>query len=440
MDKSRPSKIKRIRCFIHQKTKNLFLFALKSGLSPQQYAKMSYIFDYFFERKEISLTRKYIARISARPRKNRITVAFMVVNPATWNSLRAVYEAMASNPLFQIYLVAQPDLRDPEGRNPAYALLSSLYSAVINAFEHQKWFDITAVSPDYVFYSYPYEHAYYEAYKAREMRKYAKICLIQYGYNFEQDATFYISHNFNFLKNVALFFAANETIQQCLKPLFRSLTSPYPRLLHLGYPLFDWDPPASQTSDRPCILWTPRWTSSAQKGNKQSHFIDYYRSFLSFARQHPEVTLIIRPHPLMFSNFLETGVMTQDQIDAFKAQCRESPNIELDEQADYFPGISRASAIVSDFSALLAEYFVLNKPVIYCDGHRGFSKEALIMDASLYHARSWEEIERRLLQLLSGHDEMKEKRLQALKQFLPEGRGSIAERIVESIKEDHYGA
>ena len=423
--------------------KTSLYFFLRLVLGEQKYVKTIFSLDYAFGKKELNLTRKYRAQIYQKNKKDKITVVVVIWMTEMWNSLKPVYEIIAKNLMFDAYILAQPhlfDTKNQKGQNPAYEILSKMYETktVINAFQNGKWFDLKDLNPDYVFYSYPYEMYYHDSYQSKAVREYAKICLIQYGYNFEIDSTFCISHNFEFLKNVAIHFVANGTINSTLQKVFGKKYA-YPKVVNFGYPRFDLLD-VNNTFDSKTILWTPRWTSADLKFNKQSHFLSYYKEFLNFAKNHSDVTVIIRPHPLMFSNFLRKGVMTQNEIDNFKAQCKSIENIELDENADYIPSVKRASVIVSDFSALLAEYFVMEKPVIYCDGNRGFSKEAMIMDSCLYHATKWSEIEKQVLSLLSGKDEMTEKRIESLKDFLPNGRGKAAEHILDFIRKDYYGA
>lgn len=262
--------------------------------------------------------------------------------------------------------------------------------------------------------------------------------MIQYGYNLQIDSIFCICHNFIFLKNVAIYFAANETIKKKLKRLLNIKNCEYPKVLNFGYSRFDLLSPGKQKNKK-CILWTPRWTSPDLKFNKQSHFLSYYKNILNFAQIHPEIDIIIRPHPLMFGNFLQKGLMTVDEINEFKSKCKNISNVELDETVDYMQSLNRATIIISDFTALLAEYFIMGEPVIYCDDNKGFSKEGLIIDKSLYHEYSWEGIENRLNSLISGKDEKKEDRKVALKKFLPNGIGQVSNNIMSFLEKDYYG-
>lgn len=424
--------------------KSCLYFVLKLFLSKQKSFQAMFLCDYFFGRKDVQYTVNCINEINKKPKQKKIKVVFICWMTEMWSSLRTVYEELQKNPGFDVYILAQPhttDIKYMKDQNPAYEFLSGLYGKkrVINAFEKKSWFDLKAFNPDYVFYSYPYEIYYYEGYMSCEVRKFAKVCLIQYAYNFETDATFCASHNFTFLKNVSIHFVADNTIKHALEKVLKNKKSNYPKIINFGYPRFDLLESIKKIKGKKTVLWTPRWTSPDRKLNKQSHFLSYYKKLLEFASMHSDINFIIRPHPLMFGNFLQKGVMTETEINDFKTQCKKMKNVELDESADYIPSISKASVIISDFTGLLAEYFIIGKPIIYCDGNRGFSREALILDSSLYHEDSWEKIEERLNKLLSGKDDMEKFRKEALKQFLPNGKGQTSKKIVDFLKDDYYG-
>lgn len=53
------------------------------------------------------------------------------------------------------------------------------------------------------------------------------------------------------------------------------------------------------------------------------------------AQAFPKVEFVVRPHPLMFDNFIHTGEMTESEVENFKSTCRSAPNIRLDQSGEY---------------------------------------------------------------------------------------------------------
>ena len=381
--------------------------------------------------------------LSDKNKKEKITIVFIIWMVEMWNSLRAVYERACEYPLFNVYILAQPHMSDvklQKGQNPAFNYLSILYGEdkVINAKKNGEWYDIKNLMPDYVFYTYPYEYHYYDFYKSSYVSNFAKVCLIQYGYTFQIGILFYVAYNFDFSKNVAIQFVANETIKRNLVKLYKKKFD-YPKISNSGYPLFDLIKKETTDNRTPCILWTPRWTSPDQKFNMQSSFLKYEKEFIKFASEHPFVKIIIRPHPRLFENFLSKGIMTKQEIEDFKNKCTLIPNLSLDENPDYMPSVNKATIIVSDYTALLAEYFIKEKPVIYCDCNRGFTKESFIMDSSFYHANNWNEISKCINSLINGEDALKQKRKELLGKFIPNTHMKSSDKILEFVKEDYFG-
>lgn len=427
----------------HRLLKTAISYVAKILLPEKKYLIIYNRLDYIFGRKDLQEKNREYLQISSQEKNEKITIVFVIWMVEMWNSLRAVYETACNNPLMNVFIIAQPhisDVKHLKGQNPAYTYLKKLYGEdkVIDAHKNGEWFELKNLKPNYVFYTYPYEYHYYDLYKSKNVSNYAKVCLIQYGYTFQVDTLFYVGYNFEFSKNVAIQFAANETTKKNLAKLYKTKKSYYPKITNYGYPLFDLVKKEKTTNQKQCILWTPRWTTPDQKFNMQSSFLKYVAKFIDFSINNSDVEIIIRPHPRLFENFISKGIMTKQEIEDFKNKCKNIKNLELDENSDYIPSVNKATIIVSDYSALLAEYFIKEKPVIYCDGNKGFTKEALLMDSSFYHARNWDDIEGYINNLLNGHDDLKQKRKALLTQFLPNGNNKASENIINFIQQDYY--
>ena len=50
-----------------------------------------------------------------------------------------------------------------------------------------------------------------------------------------------------------------------------------------------------------------------------SSFLKYKSIFFSIADEHPEISILVRPHPLMFNNFIHTGLMTEEEVKEYNA-------------------------------------------------------------------------------------------------------------------------
>ena len=242
------------------------------------------------------------------------------------------------------------------------------------------------------------------------------------------------------MKNVAMIFATCRSAEKKLKQYYGKTFKSYPKILFNGFSRFDLIKKTETKNEKKCILWAPRWTAPSQrKYDTASSFFKYYQKFLLFASSHPELDFIIRPHPLMFPNFLAQKLITPSEIDDYMHQCNLLGNIQFDEGADYLSTINRTDIFITDYSSLILEYFITGRPVIFLAKGKGFVPEAQQMDKTLYHAFSWNEIEGLLNNLISGNDEMKEKRFSVMNEFLPKQSESISSVILDTIKNDYSG-
>lgn len=55
------------------------------------------------------------------------------------------------------------------------------------------------------------------------------------------------------------------------------------------------------------FLWIPRWTTPADD-NEKSTFLMYKDFLLNYFSNNAELSLIIRPHPLMFDNYIKKDI------------------------------------------------------------------------------------------------------------------------------------
>lgn len=395
----------------------------------------------FISRKEIRNTAKLADGLRATKKKDKIELVFIVYMPETFTSLQTIYEAALKDVKFSVHILAQPHVDNQQGllgKNPAYEYLKPLCQNVINAFENETWFELRNLSPDYVFYSRPYNHQYYSEYLPENVRNYAKVCFHQYSYDMDRTADFYTVYNYQFLRNVSFVFNSAESTRRRVKKMFPKTKSVYPKVLCLGFPRFELlrrelrEVPLQTT-----VLWTPRWATGKKQGKKQTHFFDYVDDFFSFAERNKDINFIIRPHPLMFANFLQQGLISLEYIDDLYVKCNTLGNVEIDTDKTYFTSLRKATVLLSDYSALIVEFFVLGRPIVYCDDASTFNYETKRMDKTLYHANNWNEIESQLENLISGNDPMAEKRLSEIKLMMDER--SAGKNIINCLKNDYFG-
>ena len=394
--------------------------------------------------------KKSVREIEKRPRnfKNGPKVVFVLQFPAAWNSFKTVYEAARQKGL-SVFVLCIPTFDDKNGeylsgeglKNDSYEFCMQNGISCIDAWTDGLWYDLKNYEPDYVFYSRPYDSLYPKEYKSGAVCQYAKICFIPYTYNLEEGQLFRVVFFMGFMSNTYICFAPSKLCMNNCKKIYRLKELFVPEsFVCLGYPNLDSyaDLKYQKAKNFLNILWLPRWTTSEEKNNTPSHFVPYFNKFIQFAKSHNEIQIIIRPHPLMFTNFIDKKVITEHEVQEIYRVVDSMSNVIFDKEKDYTISVKKADIVVSDFSSLLMDAFVTEKTVIFCEDAKEYlNEEGRLMDSAFYHADTWEQVEEELESLIQGKDTLGEKRREMINKIFPNLDGKIGERILEYIITDY---
>lgn len=138
---------------------------------------------------------------------------------------------------------------------------------------------------------------------------------------------------------------------------------------------------------------------------------------LEYAKAHPEIRWVFKPHPLLRRRLIENGFMTRQEVDdCYQAWERIGITCYDGGYADLF---KRSRALVTDSGSFLLEYMTVGKPLIRLepvDFNMRFSPVfARVLD-SFYTCRSVDEMKAALkLVVEDRQDPRREERQTAAK-------------------------
>lgn len=162
--------------------------------------------------------------------------------------------------------------------------------------------------------------------------------------------------------------------------------------------------------------------------------MDYFWDFVSFFKENPELEIIIRPHPLMFSHFLSRGVLSVSEYQNIINTIEGQGNMSLDVSADYLNSFEKADVLISDLSSLIVEFFITGKPIIYCGETTAFCPECQRMAEGFYIADDFATVRDSILSLHHDNDSLRENRKKIVFDVFKKS-GSIGHDIADSIIE-----
>lgn len=367
----------------------------------------------------------YIAKNKKRVEKKIdnnevLNVVFVVQYIPGWNKLEPIFSKMQNDQRFNPTIVCVPlniknhVLMDKNGNDTYQYFINHGYKAVNAFLDDGSWFDLKQLKPDYLFHSRPYNYFMPIDYTSNKVVKYCLICNIMYGACLaENDQTVCI--NKDYFKNVYCYFAFDLYEMSYYKSIFRiGISNNIQKCFPYGATGIEQILKSKienrKTNFKKTVLWTPRWSTDPFVGG--SNFFNYRATITCLAEDNKDVLFVFRPHPLMFSNFVKTGEMTENEVEEFKKYCQIQDNIILDESNDYSLTFWNSDILITDLSGIVPEYFITKKPIIYCHSNVCFkyteSIEKLIH--SCYEAKKSTDVNSFFYQLINSNDCMLKKR------------------------------
>ena len=121
----------------------------------------------------------------------------------------------------------------------------------------------------------------------------------------------------------------------------------------------------------------------------------------------------------MLNNFIETGEMTKDEVEAFKEYCRTENNLILDEEKEYNQTFWNSDILITDVSSIVPEYFITKHPIIYCHSNINYqyTNFARNMIHSCYEVYNKSKLITSLSKLIFDKDEKEQLRIQCIDSY-----------------------
>lgn len=398
--------------------------------------------------------------VSARfkkQKKQKINLIFVCHRPAIWIYQKSIYECAMSDSRFNVTIVTIPNKSNIDGLGlsheiyndeGAWEYFKDFKCNVINGYDfHTKEFiDLKKLNPHYVFFQQPYNAIRPKKYSAERVFKYAKLCFIFYSYDF-------LNHNYgtipyvfgmDFFKYNYFIFAANKyekqqyvdgikLSQQCFNYdniIISGSTSLDNIDCYKNSSAFIW-----KNKNGFKILRSARWCTS----ENNCTFLEYEKKLFDFCDSE-EYSLVFRPHPQAFKNYVFEKLMTEQEINEMVNRYNKSVNCHIDLSKDYKNTIYSSDVLVTDPSGLAFEYLLTEKPIIYTKKSNESLNDfalATFVEAS-YCVENWDELVEVILMLKIGKDPKKQKRLDIINKYFKKNQNA-GKLIIDTIAKDFYG-
>ena len=338
----------------------------------------------------------------------RIKVVFLTFYFEAWDALADVFAIMKSDERFEAKVVSIPrrfSKDEPFGKEDQ---VSAFFDSM--GVPHERFdFEDSSIglqklrefAPDYVFINYPWQRNYQPGYRVDELAKFTKVCYVPYyslalvnepgevgvtPYLYTQRsnqlASLVFTQDPNTLSAYAKTQRGNGYVHLTGTPKLDALV----RKSHEGG---SW--PLGNTGNRR-MVWAPHHSFSNAWLNF-GVFPEIFQNMLTFAQEHTELDIVMRPHPIMFGTLVERDVIPQEVLTDWIERWNSLPNTLIDHDGDIASLFASADLFVTDGISFLGEYpIATGKPTIFFDkpDHWPWSPLGGLASAANIHVRSFD--------------------------------------------------
>lgn len=381
----------------------------------------------------------------------KLNVVFLMQYIPSWSKVKSLYNCMKNDCRFNVYLLCVPMEKEHKDfdqsvydNNPTFEwFIQNGYDEAINSLiSCNKFFDLKTLHPDYVICTRPYNNLLPCCYTSQELSKYCLVCMISYGVNLSSigedvglnSEFFRYVHNYYVDTEETRSIVENKFRIQCISKTFRAVIKGIPVLEYMLQQKCN----VLEICKNRRLLWTPRWSTDKKIGG--SNFFNYKDVLLEYAKESECTDLCIRPHPLMFPNFIKTGEMTETEIDSFFAYVKALGNVRIDTSGEYITTFWNSDVLITDFSSILIEYFITAKPIIYCNSSIDIEYLNIMRDIldTCYVVNNSNELLHYLNQLKKGIDPLKEKREKLVQSIINKYAINASNNIADDIYMENH--
>lgn len=376
-------------------------------------------------------------RIKQIRKKRQITVLFIIGEASTWKT-ETLYQAMLAHPRFRPVLGVTESLQVPGSKSILIDYLREKHYDYVDL--DQPGNSIARIHPDIKFYYKPYEsnyrHGLYFDYNLRSL-----VCSINYGFSssggpvaFRHEIRQYAWREF--VENSSMV----KEMAAVGKDIRNKAVTGIPLQDFLSQPKETFADPWKGSGGKKRIIYAPHHSFKGCNGNfiEYATFLRFGEFMLRMAEKYADrVQWVFKPHPSLRLR-LETE-WGKERSAAYYRKWAELPNAQT-ELGAYNDIFHYSDAMIHDCSSFIVEYQYSGKPVLFLE-EESHTKEQMQLSEfgyaaykAHYHAKTEEEIESFIKQVINGDDPMKSEREAFFEQYLRIPNGKTAcQNIIDTI-------
>ena len=358
--------------------------------------------------------KRVLQKLQQEKYNRKIRVAFYV-NDTKWK-YQNLYNLLLSSRFYTPFIiVGKSDVPETcveyQTRNEVMEIFDFFRSKNMETylaynFEENKPVNLQTFSPDIIFYS---RHCrLYSDHDIKFVSKFALTCYVPY---FISNSPVKIEAGYDFHNTVWKYYVINEDLKEEYSHYMQNAGD---NLRAVGYPNLDNYLKISD-ADKKYVIYAPHWSVGGGTLLNYATFEWNGKYILNFAKEHPELNWIFKPHPRLQKELVFKDILSEQEVEEYY---NEWKNIGIKyEGPDYIELFKQSKVLITDCGSFLTEYMPSKNPVILlCSGiARPYNFLAQKVTRYYYHAHNLGELSIFLEDVvLNGIDINKDKRLEML--------------------------
>lgn len=404
----------------------------------------NYISEFFYEKK-IRRNCNYIQKnktnvykkIKKKWGKEPLKVIFYVHDCSKWKS-QTIYDLMAKDshfePLIIVTKAATPETSlnylNEDDLKKSYDFFKNKNMNVEYGYDvkNNSFIPFKIFNPDIIFYGHPW---FVETQQGPVVC--SKFALTYYIPYFLANTALYVEYDLRFHQYLHKHYVLNSYIKKFYEERQKYKTT---NIHAIGHPQLDYFYlNKNKKYENKYVIYAPHWSAATTTGIRYSTFLETGEYILNFAKKHPEINWIFKPHPVLHLQLTNVSkVWTKEKWENY---CQEWEKIgKIYNTGDYLDIFMNSQALITDCGSFLTEYFLTEKPVIHLVSDFAYEQNYSVQRIvnSYYQAHNIKELENYLEEvIINKQDNKKQERLNLLEK-LELKNNYCAQRIIDDLK------
>ena len=364
-------------------------------------------------------SKKVLKKLKKEKNKRKLRVAFLCSDETKWKC-ESLFKLLEKSEHFDPFILTT---KTNAPKNSSKQMNSKEVLDVYNFFTKKgfktyfaydtlknKFIPIKKFKPDLIFYQQPW---YIETQQGPVVA--SKFALTYYVPYYITNVSSPMEYYLRFHRYVHRYYVLNDIIKDFYSPKMKNGGVNLKVVGHtqLDYYLTNKNP----KNPKNYVIYAPHWSINYPQENYAT-FEWNGKEILAFAKKHPEINWVFKPHPILKHRLKNQGIMSGNEIENYWNEWEKIATVY--ETGDYMDFFKHSYAMITDCGSFLTEFFLTKQPVIHLVSSNAipYNPSAKKIVETYYQAHNIDELENFLKTvIIDKNDYLKEKRLSLLKEM-----------------------